>query len=294
MAEQTGRKALGRGLSALLGDAPRPSAPQVGGLVEIPLDQIQPNPDQPRRSIDPEALATLAASVRASGLVQPIVVRAVGEGYEIIAGERRWRAAAEAGLSAIPALVRDADERERLELALVENVVRADLNPIEVARALAILVEDFGQTQASVSERLGRSRPAVSNLMRLLELPDEVQAMVSDGRITEGHARAILQADGTAARVRLARRVAERGLSVRQAEALARAEGATKPSARRGQDPSALEDWAVDVFYGALGATTRARTTTRGGVVVELRFDDRRGLDAALERLSGLPPVSTE
>lgn len=294
MAEQTGRKALGRGLSALLGDAPRPSAPKVGGLVEIPLDQIQPNPDQPRRSIDPEALATLAASMRASGLVQPIVVRAVDEGYEIIAGERRWRAAAEAGLSAIPALVRDADERERLELALVENVVREDLNPIEVARALAILVEDFGQTQASVSERLGRSRPAVSNLMRLLELPDEVQAMVSDGRITEGHARAILQADGTAARVRLARRVAEQGLSVRQAEALARAEGATKPSARRGQDPSALEDWAVDVFYGALGATTRARTTTRGGVVVELRFDDRRGLDAALERLSGLPPVSTE
>lgn len=293
MAEQTGRKALGRGLSALLGDAPRASTPPVGGLVEIPLDQIHPNPDQPRRSIDPEALATLAASVRASGLVQPIVVRRAGEGYEIIAGERRWRAAGEAGLSTIPALVRDADERERLELALVENVVREDLNPIEVARALAILVEDFGQTQASVSERLGRSRPAVSNLMRLLELPDEVQAMVSDGRLTEGHARAILQADGSAARLRLARRVADHGLSVRQAEALARAEGATTP-ARRGNDPSPLEDWAVDVFYGALGATTRARTNTRGGVVVELRFDDRRSLDAALERLSALPPASTE
>lgn len=294
MAEQTGRKALGRGLSALLGDAPRVSSPPVGGLVEIPLDQIQPNPDQPRRSIDPEALATLTASVRASGLVQPIVVRRTGEGYEIIAGERRWRAAAQAGLSAIPALVRDADERERLELALVENVVREDLNPIEVARALAILVEDFGQTQTSVSERLGRSRPAVSNVMRLLELPDEVQAMVSDGRLSEGHARAILQADGAASRVRLARRAADQGLSVRQTEALARAEGVTKKPARSGSDPSPLEDWAVDVFYGALGATTRARTNTRGGVVVELRFDDRRSLDAALERLSALPPVSTE
>lgn len=296
MAEPTGRKALGRGLAALLGDAPPPAGPAgaaVGGLVEIPLDEIRPNPDQPRRSIDPDALATLAASVRSSGLVQPIVVRRTGDGYEIIAGERRWRAAREAGLVAIPALVRDADERERLELALVENVVREELNPIEVARALAILVEDFGQTQASLGERLGRSRPAVSNLMRLLELPDEVQDHVVTGRLSEGHARAVLQAEGAAARTRLARRVVEQGLSVRQAEALSRAEGAARTAKPR-PPASVLEDWAVDVFYGALGATTRAKATARGQVVVELRFDDRAALDAALERLSNLPPSGPE
>lgn len=286
MAEATGRRALGRGLAALLGDGPSST---TAGLVEIPLDAIRPNPDQPRRSIDPETLATLAASVRASGLVQPVVVRRVDEGYELIAGERRWRAARAAGLTSVPALVRDADERERLELALVENVVREDLNPIEVARALAVLVEDFGQTQAALAERLGRSRPAVSNLMRLLELPDDVQDLVVAGQLSEGHARAVLQASGTAARRRLARRIVDEGLSVRQAEALSRA-ASTERVAQARSALSPLEDWAVDVFYGTLGAATRARQTGRGTIVVELRFDDRAALDAALDRLSNLPP----
>jgi ParB family chromosome partitioning protein len=286
VAEATGRRALGRGLAALLGDGPSST---TAGLVEIPLDAIRPNPDQPRRSIDPETLATLAASVRASGLVQPVVVRRVDEGYELIAGERRWRAARAAGLTSVPALVRDADERERLELALVENVVREDLNPIEVARALAVLVEDFGQTQAALAERLGRSRPAVSNLMRLLELPDDVQDLVVAGQLSEGHARAVLQASGTAARRRLARRIVDEGLSVRQAEALSRA-ASTERVAQARSALSPLEDWAVDVFYGTLGAATRARQTGRGTIVVELRFDDRAALDAALDRLSNLPP----
>jgi ParB family chromosome partitioning protein len=286
VAEATGRRVLGRGLAALLGDGPSST---TAGLVEIPLDAIRPNPDQPRRSIDPETLATLAASVRASGLVQPVVVRRADEGYELIAGERRWRAARVAGLTSVPALVRDADERERLELALVENVVREDLNPIEVARALAVLVEDFGQTQAALAERLGRSRPAVSNLMRLLELPDDVQDLVVAGQLSEGHARAVLQASGAAARRRLARRIVDEGLSVRQAEALSRA-ASTERGAQARSALSPLEDWAVDVFYGTLGAATRARQTGRGTIVVELRFDDRAALDAALERLSNLPP----
>jgi ParB family chromosome partitioning protein len=290
VAEATGRRALGRGLSALLGEVPSPAA---AGLVEVPVDAIRPNPDQPRRSIDPEALGALAASVRASGLVQPVVVRRAGEGYELIAGERRWRAAREAGLASVPALVRDADERERLELALVENVVREDLNPIEVARALAVLVEDFGQTQAALAERLGRSRPAVSNLMRLLELPDDVQDLVVAGQISEGHARAVLQVSGAAARRRLARRIVDEGLSVRQAEALSRAGSQERPARARSAH-SPLEDWAVDVFYGTLGAATRARRTGRGTIVVELRFDDRAALDAALERLSNLPPRDSE
>lgn len=287
MAEPGGRRALGRGLAALLGDAPAGAA-ATSGLVELPLGAVRPNPEQPRRRIDPEALAALVASIRSSGLVQPIVVRPVEEGYELVAGERRWRAAREAGLERIPALVRDADERERLELALVENMVREDLNAIEVARAVAVLVEDFGQTQAAVAERLGRSRPAVANLLRLLELPDDVQDLVVEGVLTEGHARAVLQASGTAARRRVAAKAVQGGLSVRQTEALARQDGAAK---RRSRESSPMEDWAVDVFYGALGATAKAREDGRGRVVVELRFADRGTLDAALERLNGLPLI---
>ncbi|MEW6583316.1 MAG: ParB/RepB/Spo0J family partition protein [Actinomycetota bacterium] len=286
MAEQAGRRALGRGLAALLGDAPPPAS---AGLVEVAVDAIRPNPDQPRRRIDPEGLAALVASIRASGVVQPVVVRPDGEGYELVAGERRWRAAREAGLERIPAVVRDADERERLELGLVENLVREDLNAIEVARALAVLVEDFGQTQAALAERLGRSRSSVANLLRLLELPDDVQDLVVAGSLTEGHARAVLQASGAAARRRIAARAVEAGLSVRQTEALARQEGA--PRSRATREASPLEHWAVDVFYGALGAAARAREASNGQVVVELRFSDRGTLDAALERLNGLAPI---
>lgn len=285
MAEPSGRRALGRGLAALLGE----TGVAAPGLVEIAVDEIRPNPNQPRRSLDPAALEALAASIRTSGLVQPVVVRRVEEGFELIAGERRWRAARAAGLARVPALVREADERERLELALVENVVREDLNPIEVARALAVLIEDFGQTHAALAERLGRSRPAVSNLVRLLELPDDVQQMVASGQLSEGHARAILQLEGAAARRRLAERIVRDELSVRQAEDLARA-GARDAGRRRRRPPNPLEDWAVDVFYGSLGAAARAREARGGEIVVELRFPDRPALEAALERLHGLAP----
>jgi len=217
-----GERALGRGLAALLGDPPSQAPAASGDLIEVAVDRVVPNPDQPRRVIDQGALEALTESVRATGLVQPILVRPTGEGYELIAGERRWRAARAAGLATVPALVREADERERLEIALVENVVRQDLNAIEVARALAVLVEDFAQTQAELAGRLGRSRPAISNLIRLLELPDEVQQMIASGDITEGHARAVLQVDGAASRRRLAEDIAREGLTVRQAEARAR------------------------------------------------------------------------
>jgi ParB family chromosome partitioning protein len=283
VADARPRRGLGRGLSSLLGEpAPAPSGP----LRELEVERIRPNPDQPRRAIDPAALAALVESLRESGLVQPVVVRPVDDGYELIAGERRWRAAREAGLRSIPALVREADARERLELALVENVVREDLNPIELAAACATLVEDFGQTHEQVGRRLGRSRAAITNVIRLLELPEDVQQMVGDGALTEGHARAVLTADGAAARRRVAGEAARRGLSVRATEELARR---TQGGAGGGRAPQRLRtplgDAALEVFGATFDTPVRVRAVRSGEVVVELRFEDEDRLRAALERL---------
>ncbi len=298
MAEETSR--LGRGLSALLGGgveravlAPTPdeaatgaAAPADSGLTMIAVGAIAPNPGQPRRHFDEAALETLATSIRDRGLLQPVVVRPLDGGrYELIAGERRWQAAQRAGVAEVPALIRTADARERLELALVENVVRADLNPMEVARAVAALVEDFGRTHDSVATTLGRSRPAVSNLLRLLELPDGVQELVERGTLSEGHARAVLMADGAKARRVLAERIVAQGLSVRQAEALARS--AVAPSRRRGvaSDPSPVADRALDILSGLFDVPVRVRATAKGPVV-ELRFPTDDALEAALDRLN--------
>ena len=289
MAETAGgRRGLGRGLAALLGDEGAPAA-AAPSLLELPLEAIRPNPDQPRATIGPGALEALASSIAESGLIQPVVVRPTGEpgGYELIAGERRWRAAKMAGLQRIPALVREADPRERLELALVENLVREDLNPIEVAQACACLVEDFGQGPAAIAGRLGRSRPAIANLIRLLELPEDVQELVAAGGLTEGHGRAILMADGARARRRVAERAVAEGLSVRATEALARAAAAPEAGRRGGRAAPALADEASEGFSAAFDAPVRVRAAARGGVVVELRFPDEAALAAAIERLPG-------
>jgi ParB family transcriptional regulator, chromosome partitioning protein len=284
VADSRPRRGLGRGLSSLLGE---PAPVKAGPLREVEVERIRANPDQPRRAIDPAALAALVDSVRESGLVQPVVVRPVDDGYELIAGERRWRAAREAGLRSIPALIREADARERLELALVENVVREDLNPIELAGACATLVEDFGQTHEQVGRRLGRSRAAITNLIRLLELPEDVQQMVGDGALTEGHARAVLTADGAAARRRVAGEAARRGLTVRATEELARRgpAGGSGRSQERLRTP--LGDAALEVFGATFDAPVRVRAARSGEVVVELRFEDEDRLRAALERLGG-------
>jgi len=270
----------------LLGDpsTPAPNAPP-SELRQIALGRIRPNPDQPRTRIDEAALAALAESISTSGVVQPVVVRPADASgaHELIAGERRWRAAGRAGLEAIPALVRDADDRERLELALVENMVREDLNAIEVATACAVLIEDFGLSHAEVARRLGRSRPAVSNLLRLLELPDDVQSLVVDGDLSEGAARAVLMADGARARRRLAARAAAEGLSVRQVEAAARSRPGD-PGARRQAPPAndeALDD-ALEAFATVFGVPARTRARAGGAVSVELRFPDDAALAAAL------------
>ena len=191
MASTARRKAgIGRGLSAILPETPADAA--AGELRELPVTLIKPNPDQPRSRFDPAALTALAASIEASGVVQPLLVRPLPDGsYELVAGERRWRAAQQAGLDKVPAVVRDQAEAERLQAALIENMVREDLNPVEEARACAALVEDLGLTKEELARRVGRSRPAVSNLIRLLELPDEALDMLQTGKLSEAQAAAI-------------------------------------------------------------------------------------------------------
>ena len=235
--EAATRRGLGRGLDVLIGGLGQ--APPA--LTELSLDEIHPNPRQPRRRFQPEATEGLAGSIKAQGLLQPIVVRPrPGGGYELIAGERRWRAARQAGVESVPALVREAGDRDSLLLALVENVAREQLSAVEEARAYAVLLDEFGLSLGEVAERVGRSKPAVSNRLRLLELPDEVLWMVARGELTEGHARAVLAVPDHESRRRLARRIVRDGLSVRAAERAAQAAGA-----RRRSRPSAPVDPAL-------------------------------------------------
>ncbi len=198
LADQRG---IGRGLAAIL---PEAEAADAGELRELPVALIKPNPSQPRTKFDPEALAALAASIEASGVVQPLLVRPLPDGsYELVAGERRWRAAQQAGLEKVPAVVRDQAEAERLQAALIENMVREDLNPVEEARACEALVQELGLTKEELARRVGRSRPAVSNLIRLLELPDEALELLESGDLSEGHGKALLGATGNDVRRRL-------------------------------------------------------------------------------------------
>jgi len=275
-------RGLGRGLVAML-DPSTAAQPYV----QLPVDRVDPNPRQPRRTIDPEALASLTRSIATDGVVQPVVVRERPDGrYELIAGERRWRAAAAAGLTTIPAVVRNPPDRDALLLAIVENVVREDLNPVEVARGYAALADGYGLTVLEIAERVGRSRSAVSNVLRLLELPDDVLELIADGRLSEGHGRAILQVDDAEGRRALARRAAAAGLSVRQTEALARRAGAgrpRKPVSQAWVDDDAIGE-VVDAAYRAFGVPARV-TPVRGGCRVELVVRSEAELAALAGRL---------
>ena len=239
MSGSTARRGLGRGLEVLIGGGD-PTGTQ---LAELPVDAIHANPRQPRRRFEPEATTGLASSIARQGLLQPVVVRprAAG-GYELIAGERRWRAAREAGIETLPALVRDADDRDSLLLALVENVAREQLSAVEEARAYASLVDEFDLSLGDVAERVGRSKSSVSNRLRLLELPEEVLWMVARGDLTEGHARAVLALPDHDERKRLAKRIVRDGLSVRAAEKAAQDGGAARrPRAGTKVDPALAE-----------------------------------------------------
>jgi len=220
------RKRLGKGLDALL------DSTSGEGVEEIPLGRIRVNPYQPRENFAPDKLEELAESIKVHGIVQPVIVRRSGEQFELVAGERRWRAAQIAGLAAVPAIVRDFSDAELMEIALVENLQREDLTPIEQAQAYSSLQREFNMTQEELARRLGVSRSQVANVLRLLQLPEEVQEMLHSGRITVGHAKVILSLEGEKKRVSVARKVAEGGLTVRQAEEIA-ASGTGEMGARR-------------------------------------------------------------
>ena len=279
------RRGIGRGLAAIL---PEAETSEAGELRELPVELIKPNPSQPRTKFEPEALAALAASIEASGVVQPLLVRPLPDGsYELVAGERRWRAAQQAGLAKVPAVVRDQAEAERLQAALIENMVREDLNPVEEAKACAALVEDLGLTKEELAKRVGRSRPAVSNLIRLLELPDDALELLEAGDLSEGHGKALLGARGNNVRRRLARDAARGGWSVRETEERVRLAGQPKTRPRRAPaDPdaqAALRD-AAEALEEALGYEVTARAKGES-IVAELRFDDVREAHALARRL---------
>jgi ParB family chromosome partitioning protein len=279
------KRGIGRGLSAIL---PETGSSAAGELRELPVELIKPNPNQPRTKFDREALDGLASSIESSGIVQPLLVRPLHDGsYELVAGERRWRAAQQAGLEKVPAVVRDQAEPERLQAALIENMVREDLNPVEEAKACAALVEDLGLTKEELAKRIGRSRPAVSNLIRLLELPDEALAMMESGELSGGHGRALLGASGNDVRRRLARDAVRAGWSVRETENRVKLAGQPKarPS-RRTVDPEETEalEKAADAFEKALGHEVSVRRKGEG-LAVELRFEDVEEALALVRRL---------
>jgi ParB family chromosome partitioning protein len=280
-------RGLGRGLGALI---PR----GAGGLREIALDRIAPNPDQPRLQIDPAALEELAASIREHGLIQPIVVTRGPEAdtYTLVAGERRWRAAGLAGLSAVPALVKEAVDQQRLELALVENVQREDLTPLELAAAYRVLVDEHGLSQEQVAQRMGRSRAAVANTLRLLQLPRPALEALAGGAISEGHARALLGSGSEAGLLSNLARVLREGLSVRETEALVRRSGTpdSPPESSRGSERETRADPELerlaDRLREALGTRVQLQPAGQGGRLVIHYYSDEQ-LGELVERIAG-------
>jgi ParB family transcriptional regulator, chromosome partitioning protein len=268
------RRGMGRGLAAIL--------PTTGigdpDFREVPVAMIRPNPEQPRRSFDPESISALAESISGAGVIQPLIVRPLPDGrYELIAGERRWRAAREAGIEVVPALIRDEDEATRLQTALIENVAREDLNPVDEARACAALVEDLGLTKEELGKRLGRSRVAISNLIRLLDLPDAALELLEARELSEGHGRAILQARGAGTRTELARRAAAEGWSVRETERRAKTGAPAGAKVVAHPDQEAALRRAEEALESALGHGIKV-TAARRGIRAELRFDDLESL----------------
>jgi ParB family chromosome partitioning protein len=276
------RRGLGRGFEVLIGG----SEP---ALATLAVAEIHANPKQPRRQFENEAVSGLAESIKAQGLIQPVVVRPrLAGGYELIAGERRWRAAREAGLETVPAVVREADDRETLLLGLVENVAREDLSPVDEARAYALLLDEFALSLTEVAERVGKSKPTVSNRVRLLELPEDVLALVDHAQLTEGHARAVLAVPDHDGRRRLAKRIVREGLSVRAAERAARSAGA-RTNARRA---TAVDPTLAARVESALHTLTGFKASVRAtGVHVAVEGDVQlEELAEALERVVTTEP----
>jgi len=287
------RPALGKGLSALIPDAPEPRL----GPTEVDIDLLSPNHVQPRRVSDEPRLQSLAASIKTNGVIQPIVVRKVNGAYEIIAGERRWRAAQLAGRRRVPIVVRDVpdgDDKQLLEMALVENIQREDLNPIEEADAYRRLSEEFQLSQEAIASAVGKDRTSIANYLRLLKLPDEVRAEVASGRLSMGHARALLGLVEAAAQRQAAREVIGRSLSVRETEALVKRVASPRPETTKPAPPVDVHTRAAEERL-KLALGTRVRIERRGpgsGGWIEIDFNSEDELQRLYEQLTGREQVS--
>ncbi len=278
------RKALGRGLKALIPDT---KPPDQSPLLELQVEQVLPGRFQPRQDFDAEKIRDLAESIKARGVIQPVVVRQIdGDRYELIAGERRWRAAREAGLQTIPALIRRVDDPEALEMALVENLQREDLNPIEAARAYQLLAEKFDLTQEQIAAQTGKDRTSIANHLRLLKLPGEVQEELVRGRLAMGHARAILALPGREKQLQACTRIIARGLSVRETEKLVRtlsAPASKKPGGKPKKDIY-IKDL-EDRIRRSLGTKVSIRPAARGGTI-EISYFTQEDLERLMEHLT--------
>ena len=288
MAKRKTELGLGRGLNALLGDPDL--QPQGEGSVTLPISQVEPGLNQPRKRFDQEALADLAESIRIHGIIQPLTVRRLSTGYyQIIAGERRWRAAKEAGLTEVPAVIMEADDRKVMELGLIENLQREDLNPAEEARGYQTLMEEYGLTQDQVAQQMGKSRPAIANTLRLLALPEDIMKLLEEGQLSAGHARAILGAPTPAMQRQAAKTVVEGQLSVRQTEALIKAlqkQAQEKPKPA-GEDLSLYLGELEKDLSGRLGRKVKIAHRGKRGKI-ELEYYDSQDLEGLLALLQSL------
>ncbi|OUO17872.1 ParB/RepB/Spo0J family partition protein [Flavonifractor sp. An4] len=283
-------RGLGRGLGALLGDAALQS--QEGGSLSLPISQVEPGLKQPRKRFDEESLQDLADSIRTHGVIQPLTVRRLASGYyQIIAGERRWRAAKLAGLTEIPAVIIEADDRKVMELGLIENLQREDLNPVEEANGYKVLMDEYGLTQEEVAQRVGKSRPAVANALRLLALPDPVHQLLEEGKLSAGHARAILAAPTGELQKKLAQKVIAEDLSVRQTEALAK-----RLAAGEKEPPSPPPGPDLTIYLRAAEKSLAARFGRKVSIIsgkkkgkIELEYYNPEDLNTLLDLLEQLP-----
>lgn len=291
----TDNRRLGRGLEALLGPSAREQAENAGALREIPLTSISANPWQPRRDFDETALAELTESIRVSGLLQPIVVRPVGSRFELIAGERRWRAIQRLGWPKVPAIVREVDDQAALTLALIENLQRDDLTPLDAALGYQRLMGEFGLAQSEVARLVGRDRSTVANTLRLLKLPAEVQALLQSKSLTEGHARALLAAEDPSRISALAKEVVEQGWSVRETESRAHGHEGTKPRGKMMKKTTPHKPASADarrieeVLRAKLGTDIRLTAKRRGRGLLAISYYSNDDLARLLELILGQP-----
>ena len=288
-------KRLGRGLEALLGPMSREQAEATGALRDVAVSAISPNPFQPRRSFDDDALGELAASIAASGLLQPIIVRAVGSRFELIAGERRWRAVQRLGWAKVPAIVRDFDDQTALSLALIENLQRDDLSALDAAHGYQRLVVDFKLAPADVARLVGKDRSTVANTLRLLKLPMDVQELMQSRKLSEGHGRALLAIEDPREMSQLAERVVANGLSVREVEALVRGETPEKPRGKMMKKPAAQKPATADArrveeaLRRRLGTDVRLTAKRRGRGLLNISYYANDDLARLLEIILGHP-----